>query len=583
MTSTLTSLPTLLRSSGGSSYVVPATLHKASIKLTLNLCSAPAASYNQSDVNIFTAYTNTSFTYGCAIEGGFANLTVPVVEDGSAADVAISFAPPSGQRGSDYTYEIGVVSSDSGDPWHVLDKVPLFAYEDSDNTSALLTSPTWPSNLLAAAPGYIPLISDTSMVREDLANSSCYIASLSSLVPASRINSSTTTRGVVELSMSEGGSVNETLRGGKRTQYQITGLQTGSNYSVWGMQNNSFTQGSSRGSRLFTQQFFVTKSGESSIRHKAGQTESVPRVCLPMLTFLSRPASFLPFPAAGTRDKRPILPPIADNCRLVYDIPFCPAVAYAVPSPPSLDTPSLLDLYNSSIATSLSGFNTTLSTFSCSAPVRENQGMYSYVRTCEQCMQAYTTWVCAIRMPRCTDYNPSGTQGQGGNATNSDSTKHSPGQLTTFQRTSANDSRTPFLPNSAFPYSEVPPCIDVCSLVPASCPPLISSTFNCPLEGVTLENSYARPFLEQIAFNNVQGGDDPAWLAKTLAGDGPDTRAQDRFGNVVCNDLDVITLTTRRRWSGSTVVNAARRLSASRSEIAVALSAASLPVLLLLL
>jgi calcium channel MID1 len=166
--------------------------------------------------------------------------------------------------------------------------------------------------------------------------------------------------------------------------------------------------------------------------------------------------------------------------------------------------------------------------------------MYSSVRTCPQCLSTYTSWLCSIRMPRCTDYDS--------NPSSDDSV------IRTFPRTVANTSRTPSLPSSAFPYSEVPPCIEVCNIVQASCPPLISSSFWCPLKDITLDKSYATPFTEQIAFQNVQGGDDPAWIQKSLDEDDPIIRSQDRWGNVKCNDMGVINLINRRRYSGLTVV-----------------------------
>ena len=208
-----------------------------------------------------------------------------------------------------------------------------------------------------------------------------------------------------------------------------------------------------------------------------------------------------------------------------------------------MDTLSLLALYNASVVPSLSAFNITLSTFPCQDPIRKEQGMYSHVRTCDQCLEAYNSWLCAVVMPRCTDPGP-----QFGN-------------ITTFQRTSANNSRTPSLPDSAFPYTELPPCIGVCQLVAASCPPVISSIFNCPLRSITLEQSYSTPFQNQIIFSNVQGGDDPAWLGATLEKDGPATRAKDKWGNVRCNDMGVEVLLQRRRWSGSSAGAASKGMT----------------------
>lgn len=224
-----------------------------------------------------------------------------------------------------------------------------------------------------------------------------------------------------------------------------------------------------------------------------------------------------------------------------------------------MSTTDLLSLYNSSMSGSVTNFSLALSTFPCDGYLRQRQGQYSRVRTCDQCLSAYTNWLCAIRMPRCTDYHSSP---EASNITT---------ELRTFQRTAANESRTTFLPDAAFPYSEVPPCLDTCHLVQASCPPVINKVFGCPLEGITAEESYSTPYtllepnrkllnLQNWGNQVVQGGDDPSWLQYTLQQTGEVTRAKDRWGNVRCNDMGTINLVNRRRWSGSAVgSNAMRR------------------------
>ncbi|KAL7005304.1 stretch-activated cation channel mid1 [Cystobasidiomycetes sp. EMM_F5] len=524
-TRTLNALPTVVNWSPSASvsaaaFVLPSKQFNAAAHVTLNICNSPEG-YNQSQTTLVTASTNASIYYPSSETwGGFANLSVPAVSDGS--DLTILVSPPSASTSTLWSFELGV--SLQATAWHTLDKFALYAYEDSDNTSALLTSPTYPSALLSSPPAYQALIAQTSQVRLGLANSTCYIRSLSSLIPSNQINTSTTTRGVVELTEAEGGYVNETLRGGQRMQYSVDGLQPGTNYTVWGLQNTpSMSTGNSTASRLFLPQFFATKS--------------------------------------------------ASNCRLVYDLPFCPDVAYSVPAPPTMDTSLLLSLYDNATSASLQAFNQTLSLFSCDEPIRSTQGMYSRVRTCSQCMAAYTSWLCAVSMPRCTDSDA--TQKQ-------NASRNIGSNPTQFLRKTANNSRTPFLPSSAFPYAEVPPCIDVCSMVRASCPPIISTPFNCPLAGITLEESYATPFRQQIAFSNVAGGDDTAWLGHDLNHHDFVTRARDRFGNVACNDLGTINLVTRRRWSGSSSpTSGAFRRSASKMSFVALLLAGTVTAVVL--
>ena len=259
MTSTLSSIPSVYTFTPTSSipalsYRIPSSLFTAPLLVTLNLCNAPS-SFNASNNSIFTAFTNASFAYYSPLYGGFGNITVPLTTDSQDLTVTLNSA-----GGTDFIFELGV-SLDSANPWHVLDRVPLFAFEDSDNANVLLTSPTYSSAILSSAPTYQPFIANSELIRGDLSNSSCYIRSLSSLVPNADVTSEITTRGVVELSLSEGGFINETLKEGKRIQYAIGGLQSGTNYSVWAIQDNDLTSPNGNGSRLFVRQYFSTKRG----------------------------------------------------------------------------------------------------------------------------------------------------------------------------------------------------------------------------------------------------------------------------------------------------------------------------------
>ena len=234
-------------------YTIPPSIFTAPLQLTVNLCSAPNE-YEQSNSSVFTASTNDSFTYSADLVGGFANLTIPSTEDPQTVTVALG-ASSSPQ---DYTFELGISTSDQ--PWHVLDQLPLFAYEDSDNTSALLTSPTYPSAILSKVPSYTPLVTLSAGVREDLSNSSCYLRSLERIT---NITQTTTRRGVVELTRAEGGYINETQRGGRKLQYQLSELAVATNYSVWGLESTDVQVSSpdNAGSRLYARQFFNTKRG----------------------------------------------------------------------------------------------------------------------------------------------------------------------------------------------------------------------------------------------------------------------------------------------------------------------------------
>lgn len=221
-------------------------------------------------------------------------------------------------------------------------------------------------------------------------------------------------------------------------------------------------------------------------------------------------------------------------------------MAYAIPSPPELSSPDVLDIYKQRLQTSLTNFNTTLHTFSCGIP---DQGRFSSVRTCDDCYEAYENWLCGIVMPRCTDIPPNQQQ----SAQQNYSTHASVDQVVfsdapipdsvqpVIVRDHPGTSRTPQWSNaglknlslpddvsSPFPYAEVPPCGGVCHLVAASCPNLISWT--CPIKG-TIAASYGEAKL--LEPNDIQGGNMPGPVGVEK------WRSADRFGNVWCNSFEI--------------------------------------------
>ncbi|WAQ89759.1 hypothetical protein PtA15_11A450 [Puccinia triticina] len=155
------------------------------------------------------------------------------------------------------------------------------------------------------------------------------------------------------------------------------------------------------------------------------------------------------------------------NCRLLHDLPFCPSVAYAVPASPSLSTSAVVAQYNRSVSGHLANFRTVVSTYPCN---NDTSGRYSFVTGCGDCLRAYTDWACAVALPRCVDPpapDPTGTT-----------------QLV-FARPDPASSRTPNIsdPGGMYPYVELPPCASLCTLVAATCPPLLG--WACPLPSVS--------------------------------------------------------------------------------------------------
>ena len=110
-------------------------------------------------------------------------------------------------------------------------------------------------------------------------------------------------------------------------------------------------------------------------------------------------------------------------------------------------------------------------------------GSYSFISTCDTCSAAYLDWACAVAMPRCTDA-PEGTTIDSGGSTQW-VVPPEPAQF--LLRDNPLTSRTPLFATGSleqafngtaglstpFPYQEVPPCLEVCQLVGARCPPLV--------------------------------------------------------------------------------------------------------------
>lgn len=245
-----------------------------------------------------------------------------------------------------------------------------------------------------------------------------------------------------------------------------------------------------------------------------------------------------------------------DSCRLVYDIEACPSVAYSVPAPRSLDTASLVSFFNSTLSASLANFSRTLTTFPCGS---KDMGLYSIVSTCDDCLDAYRTFLCSTTLPRCTTRRPPRHSTTRVVPSSLRGTSRAGPSRTSSRPRSVGDpaaSRTPLLgptalgatfpslfnasypataahaqAESPFPYAEVPPCLDVCYLVEARCPPFLGWT--CPrgkvddLYGGTGSAAYG--VTREVPRAERQAGD----LDRSTL----DLRAADRFGNVLCVDL----------------------------------------------
>ncbi|KAG8924981.1 stretch-activated cation channel mid1 [Tulasnella sp. 418] len=192
-------------------------------------------------------------------------------------------------------------------------------------------------------------------------------------------------------------------------------------------------------------------------------------------------------------------------CTMVHALPYCPMVTYPVPlQPPPFgsvyDRSNLPQAISSSILKSLENLSKTLSTFPC------GRDLYSPLRTCQNCFDAYRAWLCTVSLPRCTE---------GATTIGSDV------QRPLVSRPGSSPPRAAgFFPLTA-DYEELQPCIEGCNLVGRDCPPFLR--WQCPSPSLNAGNSYALGYIDS------RDG--------TLQGKGVTGTATDIWGNIWCNGL----------------------------------------------
>lgn len=187
-----------------------------------------------------------------------------------------------------------------------------------------------------------------------------------------------------------------------------------------------------------------------------------------------------------------------DNCALMYNLSFCSEVAYAVPTnpnkfDPTTGLPELAALYDSNAAQMYQYFNYSLQQIPCNT---SSSAQYSLARNCDDCARAYKQWLCAVTIPRCTDYSSTDpwlkprSLGQPFVNGSSISAPEFNVDQALLNAVATNSSRNPLIDESIQPgpYKEVLPCKDLCYDLVQSCP--ASLGFGCPLEGAGLEDSY---------------------------------------------------------------------------------------------
>lgn len=502
---------------------------KVSVWTSLSLCSGPAIPpYNTSNSTLLDAldksatdarrstlaslYVSDNDLYqypgpanasvlnsrhiGYALGGStFVQVDVEQQSDNSSETIWIGVWPPEDDRGlPSGTYQFQIVASTRA-KMEFVDATRRPRLDDTDQSHALITS----FNYTASSPPnlnviVLPTTGAGSLEYPDYFNSSfCAVADAWADVLESNqqlaINSSETRRGT------EANQLDDIRR-----QFEISGLNAGTNYTVWLFETNSTAQGS---------------------------TQSVSTTLFPAIKMLTKQS---------------------DNCRLVHDVPFCPNVAYSIPVNPSISTDRALSVIQEFVDPIYANFSLTIDTFPCGS---SDFGMYSYVQTCGNCKKSYQDWLCAVAMPRCTDpLEDPITQSRA--TQDSRELTGAPSGLNTnllpyivnrngdfdANGTEALSSRQPFIDQQLQPglYGELLPCIYTCYFVERTCPPLIQ--WACPIWDVTAQRDYGT-FADSgeegigAAENGGAGKDGARW------GGYQRYIATDAFGNAYCNSMGV--------------------------------------------
>ena len=227
------------------------------------------------------------------------------------------------------------------------------------------------------------------------------------------------------------------------------------------------------------------------------------------------------------------------NCRLLYDVPFCPELAYSIPFNPSKSISYALEVLNEMVSANYGNFSATLGTFPCDS---DEFGRYSSVTTCNDCLRAYQSWLCAVAIPRCTDVVDPSESAASQNGTDLEGLPM-PANTNLYpyvvNRIGPNSSRQPCIAELFAPgdYGELLPCLSTCEMVTRSCPPLMN--WMCPKWTVTAERDYGT--FADAGSDGLGAGLNGGAGSHGLRYGGAPSRyvAYDAFGHVYCNAMDV--------------------------------------------
>ncbi|KAH7102473.1 stretch-activated Ca2+-permeable channel component-domain-containing protein [Auriculariales sp. MPI-PUGE-AT-0066] len=188
-------------------------------------------------------------------------------------------------------------------------------------------------------------------------------------------------------------------------------------------------------------------------------------------------------------------------CPLVHSLPYCPAVAYAVPlDAPAAGDPTTYSADGLPLALTqplldvMGNFSKTLGSFACGLD------WWSPVHTCSSCFEAYRNWVCGLWFPRCSEPTrdaPAPTIPLTPSITRPAALRNvAVGQL---PRTPVTELFPDAYPKLNQQYSTVLPCLETCQAVERACPPFVQ--FQCPRVSVNANESYGVGYVDFIKSN----------------------------------------------------------------------------------
>ncbi|KAF1961340.1 hypothetical protein CC80DRAFT_532002 [Byssothecium circinans] len=176
-----------------------------------------------------------------------------------------------------------------------------------------------------------------------------------------------------------------------------------------------------------------------------------------------------------------------DSCQVIFGLPFCSDVAYAVPSSSTFKTndTGLISLYDTLAKNYYKNFTNSLDQIACDTT---STAQYSLARTCQNCKDDYKSWLCSVVIPRCEDFSATTPWLQERNINTPFANGSLPYAFNTTRefnttrrdRYAYNQSRVPMIDEliKPGPYKELLPCDFLCWDIVRSCPAQLG--FGCP-------------------------------------------------------------------------------------------------------